>query len=171
MKGFIFLCLLLLFAGCKKKSVEDFELLEDKFTGTNGSSGSLNLVCGGSALPSGYHCLTNSGGATAPHSYKETLHLGNWHSSTYDVCINYNSDGTGQARFGPSGIGGGGTTVVDIRWGILVNSDGSPVPASADHYYITHEGIGDPQIEMMTYRISNGAIGENYSFVKESCPF
>jgi hypothetical protein len=178
MRYLYLLIIVISFVGCKKQSVEDFGIIEGKFNGTDGGasgngngSGSLKLVCGGSNLPSGFHCLTNSGGATAPHSYQEKLHLGNWHSSDYDICISYNSDGTGVVRYGPSGFGGGGTTVVNIKWGILVNSDGSRVNATANHYYITHEGIEDPQVEMLTYRISNGAIGENFGFVKQSCPF
>jgi len=161
--------------GCTKKSLEDFDIIEGKITGTSGGTaggnGNLNLVCGSGSLPTGYHCLTNSGGASAPHSYQEALHLGNWHSSNYDVCISYNSNGTGIARFKAPTLGGGSTSVVNIKWGILVNSDGSRVKATDNHYYITHQGIGDPQIEMLTYRISNGVIGENFSFVKQSCPF
>jgi hypothetical protein len=156
---------------CAKKSMDDFEILKDKIANDGSSSGkNVKYVCDGiTTLPTGFQCLTNSGGAKAPFRYTETKVLGSWSSADYDVCITYKSDGTGVARF-KGGIGFP-TTSKNIKWGIMVASDGKEVMAAAGRWYIMHEGIGDPQIELMSYNYSTGAPGESFGFVKQSCPF
>ncbi|OYU97634.1 MAG: hypothetical protein CFE21_04905 [Bacteroidetes bacterium B1(2017)] len=156
---------------CAKKSMSDFDILKEKIASKGASSGkTIKYVCDGvTSLPTGFQCLANSGGAKNPFRFTETKVLGTWYSSSYDVCITYKSDGTGVARF-KGGIGFPASST-NIKWGIWVNSTGKEINASANHWYIMHQGIGDPQIELMSYNYSSGAPGESFGFVKQSCPF
>lgn len=138
----------------------------------------LNLRCDGpeSVLYDGYWCLTNSGGATAPHKWKDLPLAGStWQYE--NVCISYGGGGRGDARFKePSGA----VTQKAIRYGVLSRSNGEPEVTTSGHWLLYHEGIGDPQVEQLTFRPEieavgeapkSGVVGEAWPFREGSCTF
>lgn len=115
----------------------------------------------------GYWCLTNSGGATAPHNWKDLPLSGNtWQYQ--NLCISYGEGGQGEARFKePSG----NITPRPIRYGVLSRRSGVPEVTASGHWLLYHEGIGDPQVEQLTFHPTSGAVGEAWPFLKGSCAF
>lgn len=132
-------------------------------TGTN-----MSLRCDDpTSFPTGYHCLQNSGGAKAPHKYDiDGIKGTTWYYE--NVCITYNPNGSGTARFKQPN---GSVQSKSIRWGILVNSKGTPEVLGGGQWLLSHEGIGDPQVEGLTFNPSTKKIGESWPFTKGSCPF
>jgi len=115
----------------------------------------------------GYSCLTNSGGATAPHKWIDLPVAGTtWNYE--NVCISYGAGGRGQARFrNPSGT----ITTHALRFGVLSRSSGTPEVTTSGHWLLYNEGIGDPQVEQLTYNPGNQQVGEAWPFVSGACPF
>jgi len=127
----------------------------------------LDLRCGvPESIVYGYWCLTNSGGATAPHKWKDLPLAGStWQYE--NLCISYGEGGLGAARFkNPNGTVGQRA----IRYGVLSKANGEP-EAGAGHWLLFHEGIGDPQVEQLPFNPSTGAVGESWPFTKGGCSF
>jgi hypothetical protein len=115
----------------------------------------------------GYHCLTNSGGATAPHNW---IILAELTGSTWyyeNLCIMYGAQGKGVAKFRePSGT----ITTKALRYGVLARASGMPEEESGT-WFLYHEGIGDPQVEQLTYHTGSKEVGKAWPFTKGTCPF
>ena len=74
----------------------------------------------------------------------------------------------GQARFrGPSGT----ITTKALRYGVLSRSSGVPEEASGGNWLLYHEGIGDPQVEQVTYHPGSKEVGKAWPFTEGDCPF
>jgi hypothetical protein len=117
----------------------------------------------------GYWCLTNSGGATAPHKWKDLpLPVSTWRYE--NLCISYGANGFGKARFkNPD------NTISErkIRYGVLSRSNGNPEVTDTGLWLLYHEGIGDPQVEQVTFNPNTNpnAVGESWPFTKGDCSF
>jgi hypothetical protein len=127
----------------------------------------LNLRCDvPESIVDGYWCLTNSGGATAPHKWEGLAVAGQtWNYE--NLCISYKKDGYGTARFKDPD---NSVSTKSIRYGVLSRSSGTPEVTDTGDWLLYHEGIGDPQVEQVTLDPTTGAVGKAWPFTKD-CPF
>jgi hypothetical protein len=137
----------------------------------------VSLYCSGreTPLPYGWWCLQNSGGATAPHRWKDLSLDGEYPNAILanrswqyvNLCISYDAHGRGTARFkNPDGS----ISEVRIRYGVLSRSSGVPEVTESGDWLLYHEGIGDPQVEQLTFNPANGKVGAAWPF-SEGCTF
>jgi len=131
--------------------------------------GNRKLDCGGN-LPYGYHCLTNRSGQTSIFQYNIPFLHSSWNNSSLDVCLTYYNNGTGTITYTGSGIVSG-TNTGKIKWGVWVNSYGSPVLAANGKQYVFNQSISgakvDPQIALIPYNQNTGKL--EFGFNKGSC--
>ena len=143
----------------------------------------VSLYCSGreTPLPYGWWCLTNSGGATAPHRW-DNLSLTEEYPDEPDfpnailagrtwqyvnLCISYGGGGYGTARFNNPD---GSISELRIRYGVLARSNGYPETTESKDWLLYHEGIGDPQVEQLTFDPATGQVGAAWPFAK-GCTF
>ena len=76
--------------------------------------------------------------------------------------------GQGEARFlNPSGT----ITAHPLRYGVLSRSSGMPEVTTTGHWLRYNEGIGDPQVEQLTYPPGSKKVGDAWPFSSAGCPF
>lgn len=130
------------------------------------------LICNSPStqLPYGYWCLTNSGGATAPHNWVDIeagLQNQWWHQS--NVCIHYRAQGRADAYFkNPDGTV---SAISSMKTGVLCRMSGAPEVTGNGKWLLYHQGIGDPQIEQLTYDPVTHKVGEAWPWINGACPF
>jgi hypothetical protein len=81
-----------------------------------------------------------------------------------NVCITYGAEGRGTVRFRNQ-------HAIPIRWGVLSRSTGVPEVTTTGHWLLYHQGIGDPQIEQLTFHPETETVGEAWPFRIGTCPF
>ncbi len=138
---------------------------------TGGSGATLNLVCTSSStpatFPAGYHCMTNSAGASVPGKYAIADLIGAWYDSSVGVCVNYGSNGTATTRFKPAGSGSAATA--SGKWGAVSKKDGSLEQAPGNGWYI-FTAAHDAQMQALVFFPSVGAFN-GYNFQRGNCPW
>ena len=148
---------------------------------SSGGTG-LNLECasgatGGSvpsSFPAGYHCMRNSGGNVVVGKFAiPTLTSSAWWvDETAGVCVSWRSDGglgRSTARF--KGGLGGGTTVTQGHWGLLVGRAGLLEGVPGARYLFTSNL--DAQTQLLTFNdLSSNTVINNYNFrASATCPW
>lgn len=128
--------LLILIIGCERDPLDEETLkAAQKNAGNNAaySPGNMNLVCSGTGGKPAQkvHCFT-VGNATAPHYYGDAELTGKWINSNADVDMTLNSDGSGTWHWVPTF---GSPKTSNIRWGVLVNKDGTK-PGAPSGWYV-----------------------------------
>lgn len=130
------------------------------------SGGTGNFACptGSTQLPAGYHCMTFDGVHTAG-KYDDPELVGTWVDVDAEVCMVWNSDGTGYGRYRANGSV---TQTPTGEWGAMINLDGSRF--QNDQYWNVYTETAEPQTQLLTFDSQTGTI-VNWGFAKGSCPW
>lgn len=146
----------------------------------NSSGGTgLTLACAPSAVngsvpagfPPGHHCMRNSSGLTVVGKFAVPTLTSSpwWVDEVADVCVSWKNDGRSTAKF--KGGLGGGTTVTNGFWGLLVRSTGLLEGVPGARYLFTSNL--DAQTQLLTLNdLASGDVINNYNFSPSAtCPW
>lgn len=146
----------------------------------NSSGGTgLTLACAPSAVngsvptgfPPGHHCMRNSSNLTVVGKFAiPTLTSSPWWvDEVADVCVSWGNDGRSTAKF--KGGLGGGTTVTNGFWGVLVRSTGLLEGVPGARFLFTSNL--DAQTQLLTFNDNaSGDVINNYNFnASATCPW